>query len=368
MAYMRFSRRIFYIVTFVLILIGLTLVLAGNSLFAMPEDFHSTKEQRSEYYPSNWHYNGEFNTEWELITTDSYYDYFVDLTSHSYHVQFSLKEASDNTVNITFTSISTDSKGYGNWLFFIDIWDMNQASSLGYISDFTSEVTINVPELEGYRFTLTVQYSYFACIAGIGDECIASGLFIENFVRSFTVNLNSQVWEEYKEGYKQLTISITNAIIFLGFTLEYAINFKERKKAFRIIQGISYGANGAAVIYSLVNVFKAVTKGTIVEMTSPTIVIAVAVSVHLVINIIEGIQLETKAIKQKHQRQAYSQPAYKEHAQAQPQQYGPSKQQEMITKQKSFSPSIICTNCASKEHDTDAGFCTTCGSKLEYTN
>ncbi|MHA1202397.1 MAG: zinc ribbon domain-containing protein [Candidatus Heimdallarchaeaceae archaeon] len=362
---MRFRKWIFYTLTVVFAIIGLAIFIAGDSIFALPDDFHSTREERTAYYPSSWRFGGSFSTYWELIDTDGVYVYFDATTTHSYTLHFSIELAAANTVDITFTSISTDSRGYGVWFFNIKVMNMNGGASLGYIYDYTSSQTINVPELEGYRFELSVEYAYIACIASVGDECTVIDILVKDFVRTSTLNFNSYIWEDYKEAYKQLTMTIVNALIFLVFTLEYALNFKERKKVFKIINGISYGANGSVFVYSLVNLFIAVSRGTIVGLSSPTFLIFATIIIHFVINFVEGRKLKTQKQKQRYHRSVYSQPVYQDYFQTQVQAYQPIVQQETTTtSQEDLSSSKTCLTCGNQV-GADAKFCTNCGSLFD---
>jgi len=365
---MKFNKWIFYGLTVVIAIAGFAISASGDTIFAMPDDFHSTSEQRSQFIPSSWHFGGGFVTEWELTETDGYYVYFDATTTHSFSLNFRLEAASAGTINIVFTDISTDSIGYGFWDFNINVFNLETGATLATIISFSSEETVNVPDIEGYKFTLSGTFDYLACVSSIGDTCIVIDALTEHFSKIANLDLTEDVWETFKSGYENLSMTIANVVIFALFSVEYGINFKGREKKFRIVNAVSFATHGGIMIYSLIDVFKAISNKSIVGLTSPMTLLIVSIIAHLVVNIVESRLTKSVSAGQVYASPATSQPIYQTYTPQPTEQIAYQEDKQPSQQDTSSSSTVgtmkVCPSCGMDEQ-ADAKFCTNCGSKLD---
>jgi len=284
---MRFQRSLFYALTIFFTILGLVLVLTGNFIFEQPYSFQSTREERAEFYPSTWYFSSSFKTSREIIDMKGGVNTFESSTTHSFTVGFTIDIYSANWLKITFNPITTDSRGYGSYWFILRVADLESYTIHAIIADFTTTTSVIVPEAAGYRFLVSGEYYYLRCVSGTEFTCVTSILDTEEFSNSAILDLDSHIWKQYSKAYINLIATICLTAIFIIFTIEYSLNFKDRTKTFKWITGISYGANVIVFIYSLVYVFITIAGGTIAGLIAPKISILVTALLHLIINFSE---------------------------------------------------------------------------------
>ncbi len=234
MIYLKFSSKILIPISLVTIIVSISLIASADRIHPMSDDFSTTLDQRKEYYPSSWHFKGLVGSTWEVYSTDELYVYFTNQIVHSYTVDFTIELVNNTHTKITFTSITTDDRGYGYWEFDIAIYNSARTQLYGRILNFTSSESVIIPESDCYYISLSGFYKYIACTVYYEGSCIYIDISTEYIQRTSSLDLKQLIWDEIHQGFEQLLWFLSFSIIGFPYFIEFMMNYKDRKKNFNV--------------------------------------------------------------------------------------------------------------------------------------